>query len=246
VSPPPASDAPSRWSSNLLFLIIAIGTEAGIANVWKFSYLAGANGGRSVLGTMQVLVARDGIAPFWRTFGIMATAAVFLILSYYCVICGWMVNYFVGMALAETRSQKPRALDTGQTVTRDLRRGIELSRARRRHEAERRHRLDLAQLHRARLFHQHRRRTVVGARVAVGDDGVVPRQAWRAHDGGVIVDIGAAKANYETVYGHTALAAIAAGVIMFLLAPLLKKLMHGEVAHGEVAHRTVMNGERKH
>ncbi len=34
-----------HWSSNLLFLIIAIGTEAGIANVWKFSYLAGANGG---------------------------------------------------------------------------------------------------------------------------------------------------------------------------------------------------------
>ena len=75
-----------HWSSNLLFLIIAIGTEAGIANVWKFSYLAGANGGglfvalyfmalfliaipalmaemmigrhggRSVPGTMQVLV----------------------------------------------------------------------------------------------------------------------------------------------------------------------------------------------
>ena len=117
--------AASRWSSNLLFLIIAIGTEAGIANVWKFSYLAGANGGglfvalyfialiaiaipalmaemligrhggRSVVGTMQVLVARDGISPFWKTFGVMATVAVFLILSYYCVICGWMVNYFV-------------------------------------------------------------------------------------------------------------------------------------------------------
>ena len=117
--------APSRWSSNLLFLIIAIGTEAGIANVWKFSYLAGANGGglfvalyfialiviaipalmaemligrhggRSVVGTMQVLVARDGVSPFWKVFGIMATVAVFLILSYYCVICGWMVNYFV-------------------------------------------------------------------------------------------------------------------------------------------------------
>ena len=25
------------WSSNLLFLIAAIGTAAGIANVWKFS-----------------------------------------------------------------------------------------------------------------------------------------------------------------------------------------------------------------
>lgn len=125
MSPPASGDAPSRWSSNLLFLIIAIGTEAGIANVWKFSYLAGANGGglfvalyfialvfvaipalmaemligrhggKSVLGTMNVLVARDGISPFWKTFGLMATAAVFLILSYYCVICGWMLNYFV-------------------------------------------------------------------------------------------------------------------------------------------------------
>jgi NSS family neurotransmitter:Na+ symporter len=44
---------------------------------------------------MKVLVARDGISPFWKVFGIMATVAVFLILSYYCVICGWMVNYFV-------------------------------------------------------------------------------------------------------------------------------------------------------
>lgn len=115
----------NHWSSNLLFLIIAIGTEAGIANVWKFSYLAGANGGglfvalyfialiaiavpalmaemligrhggRSVVGSMKVLVARDGISPFWKVFGIMATVAVFLLLSYYCVICGWMVNYFV-------------------------------------------------------------------------------------------------------------------------------------------------------
>lgn len=114
-----------HWSTNLLFLIIAIGTEAGIANVWKFSYLVGENGGglfvalyfgalfliaipalmaemligrhggRSVVGTMQVLVARDGIAPLWKSFGILATLSVFLILSYYFVICGWMLDYFV-------------------------------------------------------------------------------------------------------------------------------------------------------
>ena len=114
-----------HWSSNLLFLIIAIGTEAGIANVWKFSYLAGANGGglfvtlyflalfliaipalmaemmigrhggRSVPGTMQVLVERDSIAPFWKTFGVLATASIVLILSFYFVVCGWMLDYFV-------------------------------------------------------------------------------------------------------------------------------------------------------
>ena len=117
--------ARSHWSSNLLFIIIAIGTEAGIANVWKFSYLAGANGGGlfvalyffaliviaipalmaemligrhgggSVVGTMNILVARDGISRFWKGFGVMATVAVFLIMSYYCVVCGWMVKYFV-------------------------------------------------------------------------------------------------------------------------------------------------------
>ncbi len=117
--------APRRWSSGLLFLITAIGTEAGIANVWKFSYLAGANGGglfvalyfialivvavpaliaemligrrggRSAVGTMNVLVSRDGISRGWKVFGVMATVAVFLILSYYCVICGWMLDYFL-------------------------------------------------------------------------------------------------------------------------------------------------------
>lgn len=114
-----------RWTSNLLFLIIAIGTEAGIANVWKFTYLAGANGGglfvalyflalivvavpalmaEMLIGrhggggpvaALRVLVQRDGIAPFWRLFGWMAPLAVFLIMSYYSVICGWMVRYFV-------------------------------------------------------------------------------------------------------------------------------------------------------
>ena len=44
-----AAPVPRAWSSNLLFLIAAIGTEAGIANVWKFSYLAGVNGGGGAL-----------------------------------------------------------------------------------------------------------------------------------------------------------------------------------------------------
>lgn len=121
----PMTAVTNRWSSNLLFLIIAIGTEAGIANVWKFSYLAGANGGglfvalyfialiviavpalmaemmigrhggQSVIGAMRVLVSRDGISPVWKSFGVLATVAVYLILSYYAVICGWMLDYFV-------------------------------------------------------------------------------------------------------------------------------------------------------
>jgi NSS family neurotransmitter:Na+ symporter len=57
--------------------------------------LIGRHGGRSAVGSMYILVSRDGISPFWKIFGVMATVAVFLILSYYCVICGWMLDYFV-------------------------------------------------------------------------------------------------------------------------------------------------------
>lgn len=128
-----------HWSSNLLFLIIAVGTEAGIANVWKFSYLAGSNGGglfvtlyflaliliavpalmaemllgrysgRSAPGTLRVLVARERISPFWKLFGVLAPISICLILSYYFVICGWMLDYFVlglrgGFARADAAS----------------------------------------------------------------------------------------------------------------------------------------------
>jgi POT family proton-dependent oligopeptide transporter len=58
--------------------------------------------------------------------------------------------------------------------------------------------------------------------------GLVAQATGAMTVGGAIADIGAAKANYEAVYGHTALAAIAAGVAMFLLSPLLTKLMHAE------------------
>jgi POT family proton-dependent oligopeptide transporter len=56
--------------------------------------------------------------------------------------------------------------------------------------------------------------------------GMVARATGAKTVGGAIADVGAAKANYEAVYGHTAWVAIAAGIIMLLLSPLLTKLMH--------------------
>ena len=34
-----------KWSNNLMFLAAAIGSAVGISNVWKFTYVAGENGG---------------------------------------------------------------------------------------------------------------------------------------------------------------------------------------------------------
>lgn len=115
----------NRWSSNLMFLAAAVGSSVGISNIWKFTYVAGANGGgafvivylmavtfiafpaliaefligrrggRSVVGTMKVLADRDGISPSWRFYGYLAILGVFLALSFYMVIAGWTIDYFI-------------------------------------------------------------------------------------------------------------------------------------------------------
>jgi len=123
-----AMEAQSRahsWSSYYSFLAASIGTAIGIANIWKFTYVAGANGGgifvllyilamafvaipaliaemmigqrggRSVVGTMRVLSQRDGISRHWELYGVLALLGVFIVLSFYSVIAGWTIDYFV-------------------------------------------------------------------------------------------------------------------------------------------------------
>jgi len=113
-----------KWSSHLVFLAAAIGSAVGISNVWKFTYVAGENGGgafvlvyvgaialvalpalvaeflvgrrggASVVKSMEFLAARDGIHPAWRFYGQMAALGAFIALSFYAVVAGWTVDYF--------------------------------------------------------------------------------------------------------------------------------------------------------
>ncbi|HKJ16549.1 MAG TPA: sodium-dependent transporter [Xanthomonadales bacterium] len=114
-----------RWSSPFIFLAAAIGSAVGISNVWKFTYVAGENGGgafvlvyvgaialvalpaliaeflvgrrggASVVKSMDQLAIRDGISPIWRYYGQMAALGAFIALSFYAVVAGWTVDYFV-------------------------------------------------------------------------------------------------------------------------------------------------------
>jgi NSS family neurotransmitter:Na+ symporter len=113
-----------QWSSNLMFLAAAVGSAVGISNVWKFTYVAGENGGgafvlvylcailfvalpaliaefligrrggASVVKTMHNLEERDGVSPAWRYYGHMAAIGAFIALSFYSVIAGWTIDYF--------------------------------------------------------------------------------------------------------------------------------------------------------
>jgi len=113
-----------KWSSNLMFIAAAVGSAVGISNVWKFTYVAGENGGgafvlvyvlaiafialpaliaefligrrggASVVKTMDNLAEREGIGRAWRYYGQMAALGAFIALSFYCVVAGWTVDYF--------------------------------------------------------------------------------------------------------------------------------------------------------
>ena len=113
------------WSSNYLFLLASIGSTVGLSNIWRFTYLAGENGGgafvlvyvislivmgipilaaelmigrrggKSMVGTFRVLVEKEGLSPAWKYFGWVAMIGVFLILSFYCVIAGMTLDYTV-------------------------------------------------------------------------------------------------------------------------------------------------------
>jgi NSS family neurotransmitter:Na+ symporter len=120
-----STDTTKTWSSNYLFLLASIGSTVGLSNIWKFTYLAGENGGgafvlvyllslvllgvpilaaemmigkrgrKSMVGTFNVLHAKDNLHPGWKYFGWVAMITVFLILSFYCVIAGWTLDYTV-------------------------------------------------------------------------------------------------------------------------------------------------------
>jgi NSS family neurotransmitter:Na+ symporter len=108
-----------------MFLAAAIGSAVGISNVWKFTYVAGENGGgafvliylgaialialpaliaeflvgrrggASVVKSMENLAAADGIHPAWRYYGQMAALGAFIALSFYAVVAGWTIDYFI-------------------------------------------------------------------------------------------------------------------------------------------------------
>jgi neurotransmitter:Na+ symporter, NSS family len=109
-----------HWASRVGFIMAAIGSAIGLGTLWKFPYVKGENGGGlfvliylvcTVLIGIPVFIAElmigrkaqrgavgvfMGLAPQsrnWRLIGWLAVASPLLILSYYCVVAGWGLNY---------------------------------------------------------------------------------------------------------------------------------------------------------
>ncbi len=113
-----------QWGSRHGFVLATIGAAVGLGNIWRFSYVAGENGGAAFLFIYLVCVLvvgvplviaelalgrraqGDAVAAFehagqsglWRHVGWVGVISAVLILSYYAVIAGWALKYFVGAA----------------------------------------------------------------------------------------------------------------------------------------------------
>lgn len=110
----------AHWGSRVGFVLAATGSAVGLGNVWKFPYIAGANGGGlfvlvylaavALVGVpilmAEILIGRtaqaspvgafrrlSGGAGLWQSFGWLGVASALGILSYYGVVAGWCLEY---------------------------------------------------------------------------------------------------------------------------------------------------------
>jgi neurotransmitter:Na+ symporter, NSS family len=108
-----------QWGSHLGFIFAAIGSAVGIGNIWRFPYIVGTNGGGAFLVTYLIVIFSFGLAFMllelavgrhyktsvlssfasirkrFKWAGLVMVGVTFTILSYYLVVLGWILSYFV-------------------------------------------------------------------------------------------------------------------------------------------------------
>lgn len=111
-----------HWGSRLGFILAALGSAIGLGTLWKFPYVTGEYGGglfvffyliftlilgiplfigelllgrRAQRGAVGIFAELSGESTPWRVAGWLGVGSSFLILSYYCVVAGWGMNYLI-------------------------------------------------------------------------------------------------------------------------------------------------------
>lgn len=111
-----------KFGSRLGFILVSAGCAVGLGNVWKFPYMCGQYGGAAfiliylvflvILGfpimMCEFSVGRGSQASCatsfknlekpgttWHRFGYFGMAGNYLLMMFYTMVAGWMLNYFV-------------------------------------------------------------------------------------------------------------------------------------------------------
>ena len=129
-----AQKSREQFGSRLGFILAAAGSAIGLGNIWKFPFLAGANGGGAfvlvylfcivIIGfslmLMEMALGRNTqlstmgayrkLDKRFTFIGIIGVTAAFLIMGYYPVVGGWSVAYFFKTLIGEMALSDPGAL----------------------------------------------------------------------------------------------------------------------------------------
>jgi len=111
------------WSSRFTFIMACTGSAVGLGSIWKFPYIAGVYGGGAFVlvyllciaivaipvmiaetllgragrsdppGTMRTLAFQSDTSRFWSLLGIGGMITGVLIMMYYSVVSGWILEY---------------------------------------------------------------------------------------------------------------------------------------------------------
>ena len=111
-----------HWGSRLGFILAALGSAIGLGTLWKFPYVTGEYGGglfvffylvftfilgiplfigelilgrKAQRGAVGIFAELSGESSPWKAAGWLGVISSFLILSYYCVVAGWGLNYLL-------------------------------------------------------------------------------------------------------------------------------------------------------
>ncbi|QGG47547.1 sodium-dependent transporter [Heliorestis convoluta] len=108
-----------QWASRIGFILAAAGSAVGLGNIWRFSYVAGEQGGAAFvfiyliailligypLMVTEIAIGRKtqknpigafkSLAPDtpWWIVGALGVLTAFVILSFYSVVAGWSLAY---------------------------------------------------------------------------------------------------------------------------------------------------------
>ncbi len=118
-----AGSSGDHWSSRTAFILAAVGAAVGLGNIWRFPTLAGENGGGAfvlvyigfvillglplvlseillgraggtdAIGSVEKVAEQSRRSRNWKGIGALQITAGFLILSFYSVVAGWVINY---------------------------------------------------------------------------------------------------------------------------------------------------------